>query len=143
MRHNTFFLFLLAAALASCKPRMVQAERAIPVSIPADSARIIVRADCPDGAAPVVRLIETQTGRNLTPALAQKGDTLTFSATRKADTVYQTVTVSGPPVEVPVVQTVYRLHWWQRVLAWAGAAALMALPIALSPRILKIIKLIR
>lgn len=141
MRNSAFLLlFLLAAALASCKPRMVQAERAIPVSIPADSARIIVRADCPDGAAPVVRLIETQTGRNLTPSLAQKGDTLTFSATRKADTVYQTVTVSGPPVEVPVVQTVYRLHWWQRVLAWAGAAALMALLIALSPRLLKTIK---
>lgn len=146
MRSNLFFLFslLCAAGLASCKPRLVRVERAVPVVIPADSARIVVQADCPDGSAPVVRLIETQTGHNLTPSLAQKGDTLSFSATLKPDTVYQTITVSGPPVEVPVVQTVYRQRWWQTVLAWAGGMSLLILLIAsaprLVPRILQIIK---
>ena len=116
----------------------------MPVVVPADSARIIVQADCPDGSVPVVQLIETQSGKNLIPALKQEGNRLDFSAALKSDTIYKPVILSGQPIEVPVVQTVYKLRWWQTVLVWAGGAAILVLLIVsaprVAPRLLQIIK---
>lgn len=93
-------LLLLLLALLSCKPRLVYEERAVPVPIPSDTARMLIRIDCPDGSTPIVRPLALEAGKRLVLESRQDSNRLELTARTLVDTVYVPVQVSGPPIYV-------------------------------------------
>lgn len=134
-RHLRHLSFTIGAELAAAVLMLLLASCTKTVYIPTESTA--VRTD-------TLTVLKWRTDTVIdrdTVTLTQRGDTITREVTRwrwrvreTHDTVYQSKTDSvyiEKPVPVEVVKEVERSRaWWETLLLWAGAAAIIAAVIA-------------
>lgn len=134
-------ILLMLLALVACKPRLVYEERAVPVPIPSDTARMLIRIDCPDGSTPLVRPLDLRAGKRLVLEARQDSNLLDVIARTVVDTVYMPVQLSGPPIYVdrpyPVKEMVSA---YSRLRNALGNVSLLAIGVTLIWYLIGIIK---
>lgn len=131
---------LIAIALFSCNrktlPQQVPVnstelvrERTVPVPVPGDSSLLSALFACDSLNNVYLQAISEQKGKRVESGVKFENSRLLYKTIYRHDTILVPVTDTIRETEIPLMVEVpvevNRLKWWQKALAWAGAAFLL------------------
>ena len=135
---KSVLILLIAIALFSCNrqtlPQQVPVkstelirERLVPVPAPGDSSLLTALFACDSLNNVYLKQINEQKGKSVMSDVKFENNRMIYKTVYKHDTLYvpvrDTIRETEVPIMVPV--EVNKLKWWQKALAWSGAAFLL------------------
>lgn len=101
----------------------------VPVPVPGDSSLLTALFACDSLNNVYLMQMSEQKGKRMQSDLLFENNRLSYKTVYKHDTLYvpvaDTIRDTELPIMVSVPVEVNRLKWWQKALAWSGAAFLL------------------